>query len=153
AITGSFYVKFMRYMLPLYPFLTLMAASVLIALLRFSRERTDRNVVAPLAGARLSRLMGSVLTILPYAAITIVLAGTMFQGLALLNVYSQPNTRIQASLWIYSHVKPGSVLTYEQWDDPLPVLVGNHNPYIYSQATHPDANGQLQTGLVLYGDD
>src|SRR5947207_3590773 len=29
AITGSFYVKFMRYMLPLYPFLTLMAASVL----------------------------------------------------------------------------------------------------------------------------
>ena len=153
AITGSFYVKFMRYMLPLYPFLTLMAASVLIALLRFSRERTDRNVVAPLAGARLSRLMGSVLTILPYAAITIVLAGTMFQGLALLNVYSQPNTRIQASRWIYSHLKPGSVLTYEQWDDALPVAIDNHDPSIYQQANYVDANRQPQQGLDLYGDD
>src|SRR5713101_9489859 len=34
AITGSFYVKFMRYVLPLFPFLTLMAASILIALVR-----------------------------------------------------------------------------------------------------------------------
>ena len=50
-------------------------------------------------------------------------------------------------------MKPGSVLTYEQWDDPLPVLVDKHDPYIYSQATYPDANGQLQTGLDLYGDD
>src|SRR6266516_1713706 len=42
AIMGSFYVKFMRYMLPIYPFLALMAASVLIALLRFSRERVKK---------------------------------------------------------------------------------------------------------------
>ncbi len=140
AITGSFYVKFMRYMLPIYPFLTLMAAALLLAFIR--RESMVEQVYKK-----------RVLAALPYVTILLVLAGTMFQGLALLNVYSQPNTRIQASLWIYSHVKPGSVLTYEQWDDPLPVLVGNHNPYIYSQATHPDANGQLQTGLDLYGDD
>ncbi len=38
ALTGSFYVKFMRYMLPLYPFLTLIAASVLIAFVRYSRK-------------------------------------------------------------------------------------------------------------------
>ena len=140
AITGSFYVKFMRYMLPLYPFLTLMAAALLLAFIPRGRMVEQgfkkRGMVA-----------------LPYVAILLVLAGTVFQGLALLNVYSQPNTRIQASLWIYSHVKPGSVLTYEQWDDPLPVLVDNHNPYIYSQATYPDANGQPQTGLDLYGDD
>ncbi len=30
-ITGSFFVKYMRYMLPVYPFLTLMAATVLVA--------------------------------------------------------------------------------------------------------------------------
>ena len=83
----------------------------------------------------------------------LVLAGTAFQGLALLNVYSQPNTRIQASLWMYSHLKPGSVLTYEQWDDPLPVPVANNNPAGFVQATYPDANGQPQTGLDLYGDD
>src|SRR2546425_2682436 len=31
AIVGSFYVKFMRYMLPVYPFLTLMATALLVA--------------------------------------------------------------------------------------------------------------------------
>src|SRR5258708_11502451 len=31
GITGDFYVKFMRYMLPIYPFLTLMATTLLVA--------------------------------------------------------------------------------------------------------------------------
>ena len=140
AITGSFYVKFMRYMLPIYPFLTLMAAALLLAWIRRARtkDQSDKKTV---------------LMALPYVAILLVLVGTMFQGLALLNVYSQPNTRIQASLWIYSHVRPGSMLTYEQWDDPLPVAVDNHDPSIYPQATYQDASGQTQTGLDLYGDD
>ena len=77
----------------------------------------------------------------------------MFQGLALLNVYSQPNTRIQASRWIFTHLKPGSVLTYEQWDDALPVAVDNYDPSIYPQASYVDASGQSQQGLDLYGDD
>ncbi|MFL5658154.1 MAG: DUF2298 domain-containing protein, partial [Ktedonobacteraceae bacterium] len=138
AITGSFYVKYMRYMLPIYPFLALMAAALLLTFIHRQTEQSYKK---------------RVLAALPYVAILLVLAGTIFQGLALLNVYSQPNTRVQASLWIYSHVKPGSVLTYEQWDDPLPVFVSNHDPSIYSQATYPDANGQPQTGLDLYGDD
>ncbi len=142
AITGSFYVKYMRYMLPIYPFLTLMAASILIALLKFSRERVKD-----------ARTRSYIAIILPYVAIVVVLAGTMFQGLALLNVYSQPDTRIQASRWIFSHLKPGSVLTYEQWDDSLPEAVDNHDPSIYQEVSYPDANGQPQQGLDLYGDD
>src|SRR5260370_15794470 len=43
AITGSFYVKFMRYMLPIYPFLTLMAASALVALVSSIRAK-KRNL-------------------------------------------------------------------------------------------------------------
>ncbi len=144
AITGSFYVKYMRYMLPLYPFLTLMAAGVLLALTRYATTQMD------IGNGNITKRL---LSFLPYAAIAIVLAGTMFQGLALLNVYSQPNTRIQASRWIYSHIKPGSVLTYEQWDDPLPFPVDGNIPDIYQQATYLDANKQPQTGLDLYGDD
>ncbi|HEX6483135.1 MAG TPA: glycosyltransferase family 39 protein [Ktedonobacteraceae bacterium] len=140
AITGSFYAKFMRYMLPIYPFLALMAAAGLVALLHWIKAKEWHFKKIPL-------------TILPYAAIAIVLLGTIFQGLALLNVYSQPDTRIQASLWIYSHIKPGSVLTYEQWDDALPVAIDGHDPSIYQQANYPGANGQLQQGLDLYGDD
>jgi hypothetical protein len=149
VLTGSFYVKFMRYMLPLYPFLTLLAASVLVAFVRYSRTRAE-GVNSPLIGSAATRLL---VKILPYAAIMIVLLGTMFQGLALLNVYSQPNTRIQASRWIFAHLKPGSVLTYEQWDDSLPVAVDNHNPSIYPQASYVNADGQPQQGLDLYGDD
>jgi len=200
ALTGSFYVKFMRYMLPLYPFLTLMAASVLVAYVRYSRERTKKGrevepgarkgrhyisddstqsrrlsgnstgatQASPPSSTPLPPLRGqaswysifgramshlSLVKILPYAAIVIVLLGTMFQGLALLNVYSQPNTRIQASRWIFEHLKPGSVLTYEQWDDALPVAIDNHDPAIYKQASYIDSNGQPQQGLDLYGDD
>jgi hypothetical protein len=87
------------------------------------------------------------------AFVALILAGTMFQGLALLNIYSQPNTRVQASIWIYSHIKPGSVLTYEQWDDALPVPVDGHDPSIYVQASTVDTSGQHTTGLDLYGPD
>ena len=143
AIMCSFYVKFMRYMLPIYPFLSLMAASILLALV-YREWKLDRitNIV-----------LRKAVTILPYAAIVLVLAGTIFQGLALLNVYSQPNTRIQASRWIYSHLPPGSVLTYEQWDDPLPIPVDGHDPFIYVQASYSVAGAQPTTGLDLYGDD
>jgi 4-amino-4-deoxy-L-arabinose transferase-like glycosyltransferase len=149
ALTGSFYVKFMRYMLPLYPFLTLIVASGLVAFVRYSRKRAEgeNSQVARSAFIR------SLVKILPYALIVIVLLGTIFQGLALLNVYSQPNTRIQASRWIFTHLKPGSILTYEQWDDALPVAVDNHDPSVYPQASYVDANGQSQQGLDLYGDD
>ena len=138
AVVGSFYVKYMRYTLPIYPFLVLMGAALLLAFLQFVKDRGYTHIV---------------IRALPYAAIVLVLGGTIFQGLALLNIYSQTSTRIQASEWIYQHIKPGSVLTYEQWDDPLPFPVGNNSPYIYPQATYKDSSGQTQTGLDLYDDD
>lgn len=146
AITGDFYVKFMRYMLPIYPFLILIAAAFLLSFLPRAGA-ADHSVTDHTLKTR------KILALLPVVAIALVLFGTVFQGLALLNVYSQPNTRIQASQWIYSHVKPGSVFTYEQWDDPLPVVVGDQTPAVYQQATYNDANGQQLTGLDLYGDD
>ncbi len=122
---------------------------------QFVGDQSGHDAVSgvPGKGRRVQDILRRVVISLPYAAIVVVLAGTIFQGLALLNVYSVPSTRIQASNWIYQHVKPGSVLTYEQWDDPLPYAVGNKSPYIYQQATYQDASGQTQTGLDLYGDD
>jgi len=158
-IVGSFYVKFMRYMLPIYPFLTLIAAASLLAFARWAasyRQRMFESEAEPAQDGDVSSASdGPVRRILPifsYVAIAVVLIGTIFQGLALLNVYSVSNTRIQASQWMYSHVKPGSVLTFEQWDDPLPVAVGNNDPGIYQQATYTD-NGQPTQGMDLYGDD
>jgi len=143
AIVGSFYVKFMRYMLPLYPLLTVMAATALLALVRFVGKQ-DRWSATP--SKKWTAYLG-------YAAVAVVLAGTIFQGLALLNVYSEPNTRVQASLWMYSHMRAGSTLTYEQWDDPLPVTVDGHDPEEFAQVSYTDAEHNTVTGLDLYGDD
>ncbi|MEO8973480.1 MAG: glycosyltransferase family 39 protein [Ktedonobacteraceae bacterium] len=161
-IVGSFYVKYMRYMLPVYPFLTLIAAAVLVAFARWAITQRQQHVNADAVsvadnessykGTGLFGRIFPILLSLSYVAIAVVLLSTVFQGLALLNVYSVPNTRVQASEWMYSHVKPGSVLTFEQWDDPLPVVVGNSDPGIYQQVTYND-NGQPTQGLDLYGDD
>ncbi len=143
AITGSFFTKFMRYMLPLYPLLSMIAAVALFALVERLGWGDQHNF------ARFNRFMPFLRT----GILALVLSGTVFQGLALLNVYSAPNTRVEASRWIYAHLARGSVITYEQWDDALPVTVDGHDPSEFTQATYPNANGQATTGLDLYGDD
>ncbi len=143
AITGGFYVKFMRYMLPIYPALSVVAAAALFMLGEKLRTLEQHSF------ARFKHLA----SLLRVGILGLVLVGTIFQGLALLNVYSAPNTRIQASRWMYAHLAPGSVITYEQWDDPLPVAVDGHDPSIFRQAMYTDASGQPVTGLDLYGDD
>lgn len=142
-VIGSFYVKFMRYLLPIYPFLIVIASAFLMVMLQHIHWG-DRHYLERLAWLK---------PCLQAAVLFVVLGGTIFQGLALLNVYSEPNTRIQASNWIYQHIAPDSVLTYEQWDDALPFPVGKHSPDEYKQATYMDASGQPMTGLDLYGDD
>jgi hypothetical protein len=139
GINCTFFTKYMRYMLPVYPFLVLMGACMLISLATLDTTNWHMN------WARYARI-GS------YVLIGLVLAGTLFQCLALDNVYSQPNTRILLSNWIYTHLKPGTVLTYEQWDDAMPVATPGHDPSIYPQATYT-AGGQTSTGLPLYDDD
>jgi hypothetical protein len=54
---------------------------------------------------------------------------------------------------MYTHLPHGSVITYEQWDDALPVSVGGNDPSAFVQAMYTDASGQSVTGLDLYGDD
>ncbi len=57
GIIGSFYVKYMRYMLPLYPFLILMASALLLALC--VGNRVGARLIAPnAAGWRGKRLFG-----------------------------------------------------------------------------------------------
>lgn len=140
GINCTFFVKYMRYLLPIYPFLALMGAAMLVSLVSLDTAGWGN------LQARFVKVGSSVL-------IGLVLAGTLFQCLALDNIYSQPDTRIQASRWIFAHLKPGTVLTYEQWDDALPFAVDGHDPAIYPQASYTDAQKQPQTGLDLYGDD
>ena len=140
GINCSFFTKYMRYMLPLYPMLVLMGACMLIWL---------TSLELPVSWGTLWTRAGKIGS---YVLIGLVLAGTLFQCLAQATIYSQPNTRIQASEWIFNNLKPGTVLTYEQWDDALPFGVDGHDPYVYPQATYNTAQGP-QSGLPLYDDD
>ena len=145
VIVGSFYTKYMRYMLPVYPLLALIAAVGVLALV----QRLLWSGQGSLQSQTQKRMLAMLAACLP----VIVLGGTIFQGLALLNVYSQPNTRIQASLWMYHHLPAGSIVTYEQWDDPLPVYVDGYDASMFIQAQYNTAPGQSVAGLPLYDDD
>lgn len=95
-VTGSFYVKFMRYLQPLTPLLMLFAAAMLLSL-------KDRRV----------RL----------AALLVVLIPTAVYALSFMNIYRVDHPWNEASRWIYANVPPGTLLASEQWDDSLPTTM------------------------------
>lgn len=110
-LTGTFMVKFMRYMLPLVPLFILMGSEMLVRISEWARARiTDR---------RLRNAFYRVLSALP----AIVLAAASLWALAFIRVYAQTHPWIQASRWIYANAPDGSVFAVEHWDDHLPQLL------------------------------
>ena len=51
--------------------------------------------------------------------------------LSFLSIYSRPITRVTASKWIYENIPNNAVVTFEEWDDGLPLSLPNYpyNPY------------------------
>ncbi len=95
---GAQQVKFMRYLLPLYPLLCIAAAFAILSgmayLARFSRRGTWMG--ASLAG--------------------IVIVPTAFLAIAFTTVFGGTHPVDRMSLWITENVPPGSVITTETWD-------------------------------------
>jgi hypothetical protein len=94
-ITGSFYVKFMRYLQPLTPFLMLYAAALLWEL----RGRW--------------RTMGA----------AVALGATAVYALAFVNIYRADHPWNVASRWVYENIPAGVTIASEQWDDALPTTM------------------------------
>ena len=107
GFTGLFLAKFMRYMSPVVPLLTVMGAGLLVALWR----RGSR----PGAAGRTVRGVAVLLIVL-------TLLASMLWTLAFVNgVYGSEHPWVQASRWIYANVPDGAALGLEHWDDHLPV--------------------------------
>ncbi|MCL4261907.1 MAG: phospholipid carrier-dependent glycosyltransferase [Anaerolineae bacterium] len=92
-LTGSFHVKFMRYLQPITPFLMLYAAALLLSI----RWRWVR-----------------------WGAVTAVLLTTTLYALSFVNMYRQPHPWLAGSAWVYENIPPGALILSEQWDDALP---------------------------------
>ncbi len=98
-VTGAFYVKFMRYLLPLTPFLMLYAAAMLWSL----RERVGRVVMGIVIG--------------------FVVVGTAVYAIAFVNLYSADHPWTAASEWVYANIPTDTLILSEQWDDYLPATM------------------------------
>jgi len=94
AVTCSFDVKFVRYLLPIYPPLILWGAAWL-------QEWAER--------ARAGR----------WARGTVV-AGTALYLLAFLSIYTRPHSAVSASAWFYDHAEAGSKVLTQDWDEGFP---------------------------------
>src|SRR5258708_767493 len=104
---GSWHTKFIRYMVPLLPFL-IISASYLLVLLQETWERVGRTITA---------------------SVVII---TILWGFAFFHIYTQEQTRVTASRWIYTHIPPGSKIYGEHWDDGLPIPLNTFNLSIYT---------------------
>lgn len=109
-VVGHFAIAFMRYMLPIYPLLALFGGLAISQLLES----------APKLSAK----------ILLTALISVFV---LFWPITFMTIYLYPNTRVQATNWILSHVPPNSTIAVEHWDDSLP-LTGQEK---YTMVTLP----------------
>ncbi len=96
-IIGRSAVKFMRYMLPIYPFLAMVASWGFFSLIKLIKTQRVKII---------------------FSSVVIILISIW--SLSFYQIYRRPNTRIEATDWIKDNIPPGSVLAVEHWDDRLP---------------------------------
>jgi YYY domain-containing protein len=104
------FVKAMRYILPIYPTMALVAAYGLVWLWE-AAGRVQRRRWLRVAGR---------------AAVGGVVLATALWALAFTSIYTRPVTRIAASRWVYEHIPRGSTISFELWDDAVPMNVDGH---------------------------
>lgn len=95
-ITGAFAIGFMRYMLPVYPILSIFVGIFLV------------SVFTPISKTKI--FLG-----------TILLIAILIWPLSFLSIYVKDNTRVSASEWIHKNIPSGSTIATEHWDDVLPL--------------------------------
>lgn len=102
AAMAGWYVKFPRYLLPVYPLWVAWAAWFLEQLR---------------GGTHLGKAKPSIWRV---AAVGVV-APTVLLGVAQLSIYDRPHPWLEASLWMAAEVPETGSIAVEHWDHPLPV--------------------------------
>ncbi|MGC9396949.1 MAG: hypothetical protein ACP5J4_19055, partial [Anaerolineae bacterium] len=110
-MTAGLYVKFPRYLLPLYPVWAAWAALVCVKVIA---SPVARRVVA-----------------------TVTFVSTALLGWAQISIYAEPHPWIAASQWIYANVPHGAIVAVEEWDHALPVPLSEGDAGRYMSLTAP----------------
>ena len=105
-ITGSFQVKFLRYLLPVTPFLILFGSRMLFDLWGWARDR--------LPAARPVVL----------AALALLLGATGFYAASYVGIYTKEHPAVRTARWINANAPAGSVILKEHWEEGIPGLRG-----------------------------
>jgi YYY domain-containing protein len=121
-VTGWFEVKFVRYLLPIYPIVILWAAAWLW-------EKAQRS--------RLGRV-----------ALWTVVGMTVAQMLAFLSIYQRPHTVVTASDWVYRNVPAGSTLLTQHWDEGFPFRLPHRPPHDLKVVQLPYYEGERKMGFI-----
>jgi YYY domain-containing protein len=104
---GTRWVKSVRYFLPIYPVLMLLAAWALIALWDRARKSESRSHSGRAATSRFIKQALAGLLIVAVVIPSFLWAKTF------VSIYQRPVTRVAASDWIFENVPSGATLQYE----------------------------------------
>jgi len=115
-MTAGLYVKFPRYLLPLYPVWAAWAALACV-----------KVIASPVAW----RVVGM-----------LTLISTALLGWAQVSLYAEPHPWIAASQWIYANVPSGAIVAVEAWDHALPVPLSEGDAGCYTSLIAPVYDGE-----------
>ena len=105
-IVGAFEVKFIRYLLPMTPFMLILGSNMLFDLWDYSKTH--------IPNLRPWLISGLVLLIF----------STGFYAISYVSIYKNSHTAVRASEWINKFAPKGSTILKEHWDEGLPNLHG-----------------------------
>ncbi|MFN3975036.1 MAG: DUF2298 domain-containing protein, partial [Dehalococcoidia bacterium] len=109
-VVGGLQVKYLRYLLPIVPFMLTYGARLLTALMDWARGvRVANPIHAPLVGV-VGGLVGA------------VLLWASLYGVAYANLYRVPHPAEGASRWLNERARPGALVLKEHWEEGLPNL-------------------------------
>lgn len=112
-VVGCFAVKFMRYLLPLYPFLILISAKFIFS---FKKKIFTKIILG------------------------LVLVFHLSWTIAFSSIYLRPHPRVEATNWINQNISEGSTLAVEHWDDRLPIFGSEKFEFVDMPMYEPDGS-------------
>lgn len=138
------FVKTVRYMLPIYPTMALMAAFGLYWLYDAAKRRQEARPAIDWRRhlPKIAALVGC-----------LVAVGTLGWALAFTSIYTRPVSRLTASRWMYANLLPGTAITWEEWDDPLPLNIDGRSAgdVVNQIKTGPYGEDTPEKRIMLYG--